>query len=176
MFSYYNINEVYTQGLEFNSTWKPNHKIKISGGYQLLFAKDKEAERAFENGEVYARETPSSPSFQLKKEDYFGLYNRSRHMANLKVFYAFPKLNLDANVRGTYRSKYGLFDTNGNNYLDSYDDFVDGYTVIDFAINKRFFNDYTLGFGVDNLFNFTDTQNISNIAGRIIYGKLNIQF
>ncbi|WP_431106857.1 TonB-dependent receptor plug domain-containing protein [Winogradskyella poriferorum] len=176
VFSYYNINEVYTQGLEFNSTWKPNHKLKISGGYQLLFAKDKEAERAFKNGEVYARETPSSPSFQLKKEDYFGLYNRSRHMANLKVFYAFPKLNLDANVRGTYRSKYGLFDTNGNNYLDSYDDFVDGYTVIDFAINKRFFNDYTLGFGVDNLFNFTDTQNISNIAGRIIYGKLNIQF
>ena len=76
----------------------------------------------------------------------------------------------------TNTSKYGLFDTNGNNYLDSYDDFVDGYTVIDFAINKRFFNDYTLGFGVDNLFNFTDTQNISNIAGRIIYGKLNIQF
>lgn len=176
VFSYYNINKVYTKGLEFNSTWKPNNNLKISGGYQLLFAKDKEAESAFENGEVYARETPSSPSFQLKKEDYFGLYNRSRHMANLKVFYVFPKLNLDANIRGTYRSKYGLFDTNGNNYLDSYDDFVDGYTVIDFAINKRFFNDYTLGFGVDNLFNFTDTQNISNIAGRIIYGKLNIQF
>lgn len=176
VFSYYNINKVYTKGLEFNSTWKPNNNLKISGGYQLLFAKDKEAESAFENGEVYARETPSSPSFQLKKEDYFGLYNRSRHMANLKVFYVFPKLNLDANIKGTYRSKYGLFDTNGNNYLDSYDDFVDGYTVIDFAINKRFFNDYTLGFGVDNLFNFTDTQNISNIAGRIIYGKLNIQF
>ncbi|MFC0605541.1 TonB-dependent receptor plug domain-containing protein [Winogradskyella pulchriflava] len=176
VFSYYNVNKVYTQGLEFNSTWKPNGQLKISGGYQLLFAKDKEAEKAFKNGDVYARETPSSPSFQLKKEDYFGLYNRSRHMANLKVFYAFPKLKLDANIRGTYRSKYGLFDTNGNNYLDAYDDFVDGYTVIDVALNKTFFNDYTLGFGVDNLFNFTDTQNISNIAGRIIYGKLNIQF
>jgi outer membrane receptor for ferrienterochelin and colicins len=138
--------------------------------------KDKDAIEAFENGEVFARENPSSPSFLLSKSDYFGLYNRSRHMANLKVFYTIPKWNLDTNIRGTYRSKYGLLDSNGNNYLDIYDDFVDGYTIIDFAINKMFFNDYQLGFGVDNLFNFKDPQNISNIAGRIIYGKLNIQF
>ncbi|MCK7589322.1 TonB-dependent receptor [Subsaxibacter sp. CAU 1640] len=176
VFSYYNVHEVYTQGLEFNSTWKLNNQLKISGGYQLLFAKDKAAEEAFKNGEVYARESPSSPSFQLKKDDYFGLYNRSRHMANLKVFYEFAKWNLDANIRGTYRSKYGLFDTNGNTYLDVYDDYVDGYAIWDFAINKTIYKNYQIGIGVDNLFAFTDTQNISNIAGRIIYGKLNIHF
>lgn len=176
VFSYYNVNKVYTQGLEFNTTWKPTNRLKISGGYQLLFAKDKDAEKAFENGDVYARENPSSPSFQLNKEDYFGLFNRSRHMANLKLFYTIPDWNMDTNLRGTYRSKYGLIDSNGNIYLDSYDEYVDGYAIIDFAINKTFNKDYQLGFGVDNLFNFTDTQNISNIAGRIIYGKLNIQF
>ena len=142
----------------------------------MLFAKDKAAEKAFKNGEVYARETPSSPSFQLKEDDYFGLYNRSRHMANLKVFYEFTTLNLDANIRGTYRSKYGLYDTNGNTYLDTYDDFVEGYSIWDFAINKTLYKNYKLGFGIDNVFAFTDTQNISNISGRIIYGKLNIQF
>jgi outer membrane receptor for ferrienterochelin and colicins len=162
--------------LEFNTTWKPTNRLKISGGYQLLFAKDKDAEKAFENGDVYARENPSSPSFQLNKEDYFGLFNRSRHMANLKLFYTIPDWNMDTNLRGTYRSKYGLIDSNGNTYLDSYDEYVDGYAIIDFAINKTFNKDYQLGFGVDNLFNFKDTQNISNIAGRIIYGKLNIQF
>jgi outer membrane receptor for ferrienterochelin and colicins len=83
---------------------------------------------------------------------------------------------LDANIRGTYRSKYGLFDTNGNNYLDAYDDFVDGYTIWDIAINKTIYENYQLGFGMDNLLGFTDTQNISNISGRIIYGTLNIQF
>lgn len=176
VFSYFNVNEVYTQGLEFNSTFKLNNQLKFSGGYQLLFAKDKEAERAFENGEVFARLTPSSPSFQLEKNDYFGLYNRSRHMANVKVFYEFPEWDLDANIRGTYRSKYGLFDTNGNNYLDKYDDFVDGYTVWDVAINKTIYENYQFGFGIDNLLGFTDTQNISNISGRIIYGTLNIQF
>ena len=175
VFSYYNVNEVYTQGLEFNTTWKLNNQLKITGGYQLLFAKDKEAEKAFERGEVFARETPGSPSFKLEKQDYFGLYNRSRHMGNLKVFYSIPKWKLNTNVRVTYRSKYGLFDTNGNNYLDTYDDFVNGYTVTDFAINKTLYNNYQLGFGIDNIFNFTDTQNITNIPGRIIYGTLNIQ-
>lgn len=176
VFSYFNVNEVYTQGLEFNSTFKLNNQLKFSGGYQLLFAKDKEAERAFENGEVFARLTPSLPSFQLEKNDYFGLYNRSRHMANVKVFYAFPQWDLDANIRGTYRSKYGLFDTNGNAYLDKYDDFVEGYTIWDVAINKTIFENYEFGFGIDNVLGFTDTQNISNISGRIIYGTLNIQF
>lgn len=175
VFSYYNVNEVYTQGLEFNANWKPIDNLKISGGYQLLFAKDKAVENAFENGEVFAREQPNSPSFQLKKEDYFGLFNRSRHMANLKLFYKIPKWNLDMNLRGTYRSKYGLFDTNGNDYLDTYDDFVDGYSILDFAINKTLFKHYQIGFGIDNVFDFTDTQNISNIAGRLIYGTFKIQ-
>ena len=176
VFSYFNTDNVYTQGVEFNTTWKPINQLKISGGYQLLFAKDKDAENAFENGEVFARENPSSPSFQLQKEDYFGLYNRSRHMANLKIFYTIPKWNLNTNLRATYRSKYGLFDSNGNSYLDVYDTFVNAYTIVDLAVNKTIYDKYQLGFGVDNAFNFTDTQNISNIAGRILYGKLNIQF
>ena len=142
----------------------------------MLYAFDKNAIKAFENGEVYARLNSSSPSFRLKKEDYFGLYNRSRHMSNLKMFYSFEPLKMDTSLRGTYRSKYGLIDTNGNTFLDTYDNFVDGFVVIDFAINKTFLDNYQLGFGIDNLFDFKDSQNISNIAGRIIYGKLNIQF
>ncbi|TYA74351.1 TonB-dependent receptor plug domain-containing protein [Seonamhaeicola marinus] len=176
VFSYYNVHKVYTQGLEFNSSWKPNNQLKISGGYQLLYAKDKEANEAFNNGNVFARLAPNTPSVQLSKGDYFGLYNRSRHMANLKVFYTFEELGLTSNVRATYRSKYGLFDSNNNSYLDVHDTFVKGYAIIDLALNKTFFTNYQIGFGVDNLFHFRDTQNISNIAGRIIYGKLNIQF
>lgn len=176
IFSYFNINQVYTQGLEFNAIWKPNNNLKVSGGYQLLYAKDKEAENAFKNGEVFARANPSSPSFQLNEDDYFGLFNRSRHMANIKLFYAIPKYKLNTNIRATYRSKYGLFDSNGNGYLDNFDQFVDAYAIVDVALNKTIFKNYQLGFGVDNLFNFKDAQNISNIPGQIFYGKLNIQF
>ena len=176
VFSYYNVNEVYTQGIEFNGVYKFNENVSISGGYQLLYAKDKDAEKAFENGQVFARITANSPSFRLQKNDYFGLFNRSRHLANFKIFYTIPEWNLETNLRSTYRSKFGIFDTNGNSYLDKYDDFVNGYTIWDFAINKTIYKHYKLGFGIDNVFNFNDPQNISNIAGCIIYGTLNIQF
>ncbi len=176
VFSYINVSKVYIQGLEFNTSWRPTNQLKISGGYQYLIAKDKDAEKKFENGEVFARESTSSPSYQLKKEDYFGLPNRSRHMANAKIFYNVPKWNLNTNIRATYRSDYGLLDTNDSGHIDTYDEFVKGYAIIDFAINKTFYKNFQLGFGVDNLFNFTDPKNISSIAGRLIYGTLNIQF
>ena len=176
VFSYFNINEVYTQGLEFSMNWKPSNNFKLSTGYQLLYAFDKEAVNSFENGEVFARENPSSPSFELNKSDYFGLFNRSRHTANLKLYYKSINSNIDSNIRLTYRSKYGLLDENGNGYLDSFDTFVNSYIIIDSAINKKLNKNYNIAIGVDNLLNFTDTQNISNISGRIIYTKLNIQF
>lgn len=176
IFSYFNVAESYTQGVELNSTYKIHQNLKISAGYQLLFAKDKEVEQAFKNGDVFARLSSNSPSFRLKERDYFGLFNRSRHMANFKVFYTVPKWKLNTNLRGTYRSKYGLFDSNGNTYLDKYDEFVDGYSIWDFAINKTVFENYKLGVGVDNIFDFKDTQNITNIAGRLIYGTININF
>ncbi len=174
VFSYQNINKVYTQGLELNTTWKPYSQLKISGGYQLLYAKDKTAKKAFKNGEVYARNEKGS-TFKLKESDYYGLYNRSRHMANFKVFYNFTALKLNANIRGTYRSKYGLYDTNSNTYLDKYDAFIKGYSIWDIALNKILGKHAILGLGLDNLFNFTDKQNISNIPGRIAYFKINLK-
>jgi len=183
VFSYYNVNDVYTNGLEFNASWKPSSQLSFSGGYQLLFAKDKKAKEAFKNGDVFARKNTNSPAFQLTESDYFGLYNRSRHMANLKLFYTMKKWALKTNIRAKYRSKYGLFDTNSNNYLDTYDDFVNSYTLWDWAISKAIKKNFEIGLGIDNLFNFTDAPDsandtlfIGNIPGRIIYTKLNIQF
>ncbi|WP_339707961.1 TonB-dependent receptor [uncultured Kriegella sp.] len=174
IFSYYNINQVYTQGIEFNSKWKLTDLLTLNGGYQLLYAMDKNARNDFSKDLVFARETPTSPAFTLKKNDYFGLFNRSRHMANLKLFYDIPKWTMDANIRATYRSKYALTDTNGNNYLDAYDTFIKGYSILDMAINKVFLKKHKVGFGIDNILGFTDTQNISTIPGRIIYGKITI--
>lgn len=182
VYSYYNVNEVYTQGIEVNATWKASKDLKISGGYQLLYAKDKAVEDVFKRGEAFAS-VPGAPSFRLEKDDYFGLFNRSRHMANLKIYYEYDKLNLNTNLRGTYRSKYGLFDTNSNTYLDKYDEFVEGYSLWNWAINKTFYENYELGFGIDNIFDFTDIPEdandnvfIANIPGRIIYAKMNINF
>ncbi len=182
VYSYYNVNKAYTKGLEINTTWKASNQLKISGGYQLLYAKDKAIEDIFKKGEAFAS-NPGSPAFQLDENDYFGLFNRSRHMANLKVYYTFENLDLNTNLRGTYRSKYGLFDTNNNLYLDKYDDFVEAHSIWNWAINKTIYKNFELGFGIDNIFDFTDLPEsetdvvfIGNIPGRIIYTKLKVQF
>ncbi len=177
VFSYYNVNKVYTQGAEFNFNWKPFTALKVSGGYQYLIAKDKEVVNDLENGiNAFARDPNTLVTVQLQKSDYFGLFNRSKHMANLKIYYDFQKWGLNTNIRTTYRSKYGLSDSNGNGYLDTYDPFVDGYFITDWAINKTLYKHYELGLGIDNVFDFTDPQNISNISGQLFYGKLRIQF
>lgn len=175
IFTYQNRAEVYTKGLELDGRWKLNSNITISGGYQLLFAFDKQAEQDFENGRVFARDQATQISFRLDENDYFGLFNRSRHTANFKIFYDLPKYNLDANIRATYRSKFGIGDTNGNTYLDRFDQFINSQTILDFAINKTFYNDYKLGIGIDNLFNLTEMQT-PNIPGRLLYATLNIKF
>ena len=171
VFSYYNVGEVYTQGLEYNFTWQIYEHLSFSAGYQLLFAIDKAARREFKEGKVFAKQAVELPAFRLQSKQYFGLLNRSRHMANCKIFYTIPTFDLHTNLRGTYRSRYGLFDTNGNSYLDHFDKFVEGYMIWDLSLNKTFYKDYQLSLGIDNLFNFTNPQYISNVAGRIAYIK-----
>lgn len=175
VFSYYNIHQVVTRGLELNASYKPVNQLTFSAGYQLLYAKDKEAVQEFKDGNVYARDPETQITFQLAESDYFGLYNRSRHMFNFKVFYDHEPWRINTNIRFIYRSKFGLYDTNGNNYLDKYDEFVDGYGIVNWAMNKSIGKYLVMGFGIDNIFDYTDPQNLSNIPGRIIYGNLKIK-
>lgn len=182
VYSYQNIKKAFTQGFEFNTSWRINNALKVAGGYQFLLAKDKDAVKEFKNGEAFAS-NPGTGSFRLDEDDYFGLFNRSKHMANFKIFYTNTQYNFNTNLRVTYRSKYGIFDTNSNLYLDEYDEFVEAYTLWNWAINKTFKEKYEVGIGVDNIFDFTDEPEsnqdstfINNIPGRIFYAKLNIQF
>ena len=130
----------------------------------------------FNNDNVFGRLAPNQPVFRLERSDYFGLLNRSRHMANIKIFASIPRVNCDVNLRGTFRSKYGLFDSNNNNYLDDFDVFVDGYSIWDIALSKEVLGKFRVALGMDNVFNFTDADNISNIPGRSLYSKISFSF
>jgi len=173
VFSYFNLNKVYTQGIESTFNFKPNRKLDIILGYQFLEAKDKNIEDLIKDGEIYARESLNSPSFKLMPKDYFGLYNRSKHTFNFKIYFE-AKNNLSINLRSKYRTKYGLFDSNGNDFLDIYDEFVKGYLISDFALLKNINSSLSLSLGADNLFNYKDSQNITNLPGRIVYVKINL--
>ncbi len=174
VFSYFNISEIFTYGLEFNSTYDFTKEFSVSLGYQYLTAKDRSVLDNFEDYQ-YIRNSELQ-TIQISKSDYFGLYNRSKHTANVKFAYTIPKIKTDINLRVFYRSKYGLFDTNGNQILDKYDTFVDDYFIANLSITKYIADKFVLQAGANNLFDFTNPELITNISGRQIFARLQYNF
>ncbi|WBX74230.1 TonB-dependent receptor [Tenacibaculum pacificus] len=183
IYSYKNINEVYTQGIELDVNYKLNSNFTVLGGYQFLDTGDKTATSKIKAGEVFFRRTPSSSSEKMTMSNYFGLPNRSKHMANFKVFYQNYKHNFSANIRAVYKSKYALFDTNSSQgIIDQFDDFVSSNTQINIAGAKTFFSLMNFQLGIDNLFNEKESANKKRFAnndsvlrlGRTYY--CNVQF
>ncbi len=184
VFGYINRERVYTQGLEVDIHYKPWKNVSFSTGYQLLYAFDKDKEDAIENGEVFARDPKTLETVRLDKADYFGLENRSRHTLNFKTFYEIPKWNAHANLRVTYRSRFGLTDRNGNNLLDEYDDsFTKGYALVNLTFGKTFFTHYRLQIGANNLLDFKGSNPLASQDNEVLinpgiqlFTKINIQF
>ena len=139
----------------------------------MLYANDIDVKSRFANEAVYANDLQTLESFKLGANDYFGLFNRSRHMGNVKFFYQInDKITLNNII--TYRSKYALNDSNGNNILDNYDEFIEGYTLCDIGVTYYRSSSKSIQLGVKNIFNFTNPEYISNISGRVYYFNIKI--
>lgn len=189
IYSYRNIKRVYTQGLEANLTYPLSRKISLSLGYQLLYAKDADVADKVERGEVYWRDPVTLVTRRLQPDEYFGLYNRSRHMGNFKVFYSDPS-GWEASARVIYRGPYGMgdirgsiqgevlppSDINGNGILDTHDHFVSGYALVNLSVARALRSGLRFQVGVDNLFDYTDPIYIPNIPGRLVYASVGFTF
>ncbi|MDO1499581.1 TonB-dependent receptor [Winogradskyella maritima] len=176
VFSYDNFDEIYTTGLELNSKYSPTSSLKLSAGYQLLFAFDKQQQNRVANRDVFVRHPVNGQTMVLEKADYYGLINRSRHNANFKVFYTIAPANTDFNLRVLYRSKYAQYDANGNGLIDTYDNsFINGFLTLNAAAAKTFYKKLNLQVGANNLLDYTDS-NIPSMPGIQAYIKLNYQF
>ena len=184
VFGYINRESVYTQGLEVDAQYRILQNIQLSLGYQLLYAYDKDKEDAIDNGEVFARDPETLETIQLGRSEYFGLENRSRHLVNFKIFYEVPKWDANTNIRVNYRSRFGLTDTNGNDLLDEFDTaFVDGYALVNLAINKTFKKKFQLQLGANNLLDFKGANPLAASPGQVLinpgiqfFTKLNFKF
>ena len=175
VFSYVNFDEIFTTGGEVNATYRFTDNVNLSAGYQLLFAYDKAGREAVADGSVFARDE-TNQTVALDRSEYFGLPNRSRHNANIKLYWNVPQRGLDFNLRLLYRSRYAQFDTNGNGLIDTYDtSFVGGFLLANTAVSKRLLDDFTVQVGANNLFGFTD-PNIPSQPGRVLFTRINYQF
>jgi outer membrane receptor for ferrienterochelin and colicins len=174
VFSYLNLNKIYTYGLELNGQYQAHPKLKLSFGYQYLEAKNEQHLAEIAQGKVFAK-NENNETFRLKKAHYVGLYNRSKHQINLKIDAQLPYLDTWLNLRAIYRSRFGMADSNGNALLDVYDEFVPAYTLLHLSLTQDFAQAYQLQVGCQNLLNVQPIDTL-NLPGQQYYARIIYQF
>ena len=173
IFSYLNIGRAYTQGLELETKYQWSPQWSLSGGYQFILTGDKDQIAEIKAGTVYTRDA-NGISSRLSLSDYVGLPNISKHKAQFKINYA-TQDGYFANCRLVYRSKWAVNNTNGNEVYDSGDSFAAGYLSIYSSAGKNFSNGISLQMGCDNMTNYVDANNLSNLPGRTFYFSIKYQ-
>lgn len=176
VYSYLNVNKALTQGLEANGAWQFHKLFNISGGYQFLITADKEVLDAIEEGTVFKRDKQTGVSSKLSRDEYAGLPNRSKHMANLKLFFESGSKKWFGTTRVLYRSRWGTFDIDGNGIINREDEFAKGYAQVNVSGGRYFSNGISLMAGVDNIFNYKDEENLPGLPGYTWYFSLSYDF
>ena len=93
VYSYQNIEDIVTQGIELQASWSIAPNIKLSGGYQFLDTYDQQALEAIKEGNVAYRAPGEIVSKQVTPSIYGGLFNRSKHSGNIKINYIYQPLD-----------------------------------------------------------------------------------
>jgi len=175
VFSYFNYNKVFTQGLELQASYSLPFGLQLSAAYQYLDAKDATVWDNIKAGKVYYRDAATNVDKKVKRQDYGGLYNRSKHSGNVKLLYDNNRFDLNVSLRGIYRGRFGYGgDVNSNAILDDPAEYADGYTVWNLSAQK-FFNKITVEAGVNNLFAAGNTYD-PGLAGRQWYVGAALRF
>jgi len=174
VFSYVNINQAFTQGLELQIEQKLTTKLQVTAGYQLLETADKDVLKQVKSGTSFGRDISGGPARRMQLRDYSGLFNRSRHMANLRLFYNDEPSGWSASMRWVYRSRMGVLDLDGNNFANMKEEFAPGMLQVNLSVAKRMSKYLTLQTGINNLLNQTNARFMPNIPGTHYF--VSIQF
>jgi outer membrane receptor for ferrienterochelin and colicins len=173
IFSYLNIGRAFTQGVELETKYQFNQQWSWSGGYQYIVTGDKDQITQINNGTVYTRDA-NGYSKKLTLSEYVGLPNISKHKAQFKINYLTTH-GLFANFRMVYRSRWAVNNNNGNDVYDNGDSFAAGYISLHTAVGKDYTNGISLQIGCDNITNYIDPVNLSNLPGRTLYVSFKYQ-
>lgn len=179
IYSYLNLPNVNNKGLETSVSYKPLSDLDISFGYQYLLSKDQSIKDSIRTGNwpYYNLRNPATgETFQSKPSDYWGLENRSRHMANLRIFYNYRPWDVGLTFRVNYRGKYPFEDANGNYYIDRYDTFVDGFFLFNASVEKKIFRKHlALQITAENIADYTDYL-MPGQLGRVLLAGITYRF
>jgi outer membrane receptor for ferrienterochelin and colicins len=94
---------------------------------------------------------------------------RSRHQANIRLFYRVPEWGFTASARLNYLSRSGFSDANGNGFIDRYDQYIPAYSIVSFSLEKEVWRRLSVQAGVDNVTGYTNSL-LAGQPGRQITG------
>jgi outer membrane receptor for ferrienterochelin and colicins len=186
VYSYRNIANAYTQGVEVNAQIATVvdgvGMFTLSGGYQYLDAKDVQVLEAIDNG------TAGTITDPLTRDEYEGLWGRSRNSGTVRVQYDDLERVWSANVRAQFVGRFGneALDKNGpvisdpvRKVLDRDDEFVDGYMVLNVAVTRSFQLDgkrMTVGAGLNNILDEYHPTLIPGLVGRQVFVQVGLTY
>lgn len=172
IYSYINIQRAFTQGIETNIKYIITPSLIVDAGYQFLETADKDELEKVKEGNYYYTRDANNFSVPLKRSDYIGLPNRSPHMATLKLSYESPKQKWFANARAIYRSKWVVFDKDGNGIYNKQDEFAEGYVQLNSSAGLNFRKFFRIQVGAENILDHVDANNLPNAPGRTFFVTL----
>jgi outer membrane receptor for ferrienterochelin and colicins len=175
IYSYFNLKRVVTQGAEINLSKQLNKTFNLQGGYQYLYTADKDVLDAIRLGSVFQRDQSTNMVTRMKWVDYGGLPFRSKHSANLKIYYE-NATGVFATARAMYRGRWGTMDLDGNGLINRADEYAQGYFQLNASAGYQLNKYFKLMAGVDNIFNYKDILNLPGNPGRVGYVDLQINF
>lgn len=171
IFSYLNISRAFTQGGELEGSWRKGG-LEINAGYQYLITADKDVLEDIKAGRVFTRDLETGISRRLERSEYAGLPQRSKHMANFRVYHEWERTGWFATFRAIWRSRWGTTDIDGNGIINREDEFADGFPLFNVSAGKHFRNGLRVMAGVDNVLNYRDPVNLPGQPGYAWWASL----
>ena len=169
IYSYVNVNRVFTQGASMNVSQKIFSYLTVDAGYQYLDAKDKDVLQRIKDGNVIKRDPVTFESGYVTTKEYGGLFNRSKHSANIQLLYSNKHHWLNARASAVYRGRFGYSDINGDNILDDDREYVKGYVLLNSSVSVAFRNGLRIQTGSDNILDHKDKDKLPNLSGRTFF-------
>jgi outer membrane receptor for ferrienterochelin and colicins len=186
VYSYRNIASATTQGLECSMSIAFAHSsfgtLTFSGGYQYLDAFDNQVVEAIEAG------TAGTISQPLTKAQYGGLWGRSAHSGTMRVQFTEKSGAFSANCRMQFVGRFGdeALDINGivisnpaRKVLDLPEEYVAGYTVVNFGVAYNFMPSFDMPFsltaGFNNVLNVANPTRIPGLVGAQVFMSISVQ-
>jgi len=175
VFTYFNLNRIYTEGFESELKFRPFDFLYLSAGYQYLNSADKDKLDDIRQGKIL-KVGATGVIRPVQEVEYGGLFGRPKHSGVFKLEYENTKIGSTVNLRTIIKDKYGYADLNSNGILDNANEYAPGYAVWNITITQKVLKYLNVQAGMENIFDKTDARRTPELPGRIFYAGIKLNY